>query len=1027
MGSQADSFLDQVVCKRFKTGGQSANFFGVVVAQTHPEDDMVLFKVVYQDGDFEDCSYDEVEEGVKLYVERLPWGEEEAEKVAMLPEMAAEWREQAVVWLGQQRDSLRRSLKGITFAVMVPKDDQRDDQWFNMRYKVVNPQVSSGPVRMRKQVLEGSTLLDDPTQEDFVWSPWEPLGSYTSVQASADGLVSDEERERLERWYAADGADRLEVYSEQVPLSMDKKLITSYFPASVKKGKAVFPRSEGVGATSAEQPVWSGHRLRGNVCFDWDSMQARVEVIHPYLRVARSGKWVFYKAGSDVPEATVSGGRLTLEKQKRVKTHYVALGELDKRVAEGAMALAEQGQDWTALVPFVCVSQVAEEDGPARSLKPKSKHLHWIFTEHLHSAVGASQFVGSPPTVCSFGFTEVVYGSEALPLTRELDRRRHTVVWLDEYKQGRIALLRELRGMTGYNVVLVMSYSVRIQVQKSKWLPLTVWAKVCTFPVGTPIMLSANQFDLTPKASVKVLEVWVNRRARVTGDMESLREFPGLDEPLLTVHNMAGGRWEHFHRGSQDYKYKEFEGIVAATDGSVVNDPEEGLCMGGGVAFREGDHGLVDEQVRVFGHVSSFVAEGAAASVLLGMTPKDIPLAIFTDSANIMFAMQHCSRRERWRDFSEHKDVELLEELAKLQAQRTAQTVWVKIKSHASVELNERADRLAAGAPFAAEGGSKMYVQQDDCHLMRFYKQGEGGPVQASARELLDHFISLRGKRFLNNSTKIVESDDGSFSVRTTSIVQKLTAKDVGREYLSTILWSEKGQYSVEGRVVKRMLQCITNTSPTQAVLFRMGKSVDSVCRFCSANTSETLFHWQCECSQFGNARTKVHNDIWSEVCKTICAYLPKGSSGWEFFKETPVKDIFSSMQHHPEHARRQPDGVFCDRHEAKYVLVDFTRGYGWTREALAKQEDTKRRAYDQLMRDLQVQHMVEFFPLACGYNGVIAVDTWRAFMDRMDIPPASQDRVLKLAVRAICLGFSAMVDIRHGCRKATEASSQPG
>ena len=66
----------------------------------------------------------------------------------------------------------------------------------------------------------------------------------------------------------------------------------------------MYPLSEGGGVTSAEQPVWSGHRLRGDVCFDWDSMQARVEVIHPYLRVALSGKWVFYKAGSDVPEVS---------------------------------------------------------------------------------------------------------------------------------------------------------------------------------------------------------------------------------------------------------------------------------------------------------------------------------------------------------------------------------------------------------------------------------------------------------------------------------------------------------------------------------------------------------------------------------------------------------------------------------------------------------------------------------------------------------------------------------------------------
>jgi hypothetical protein len=103
---------------------------------------------------------------------------------------------------------------------------------------------------------------------------------------------------------------------------------------------------------------------------------------------------------------------------------------------------------------------------------------------------------------------------------------------------------------------------------------------------------------------------------------------------------------------------------------------------------------------------------------------------------------------------------------------------------------------------------------------------------------------------------------------------------------------------------------------------------------------------------------------------------------------ETPVKDIFSSMQHHTEHALRQPDGVFRDRRDGRYVLVDLTRGYGWTRENLAKQEDTKRKTYEQLMNDLQMHHMVEFFPLACGYNGAIAIDTWRALMERLGIHP---------------------------------------
>ena len=65
--------------------------------------------------------------------------------------------------------------------------------------------------------------------------------------------------------------------------------------------------------------------------------------------------------------------------------------------------------------------------------------------------------------------------------------------------------------------------------------------------------------------------------------------------------------------------------------------------------------------------------------------------------------------------------------------------------------------------------------------------------------------------------------------------------------------------------------------------------------------------------------------------------------------------------------------------------------------------------------------------PLACGYNGAIAVDTWRKLMDVLEIPAWAQEQVLRLAVRAICIGFSTMVDIRYGCFSASDQSGQSG
>ncbi len=79
--------------------------------------------------------------------------------------------------------------------------------------------------------------------------------------------------------------------------------------------------------------------------------------------------------------------------------------------------------------------------------------------------------------------------------------------------------------------------------------------------------------------------------------------------------------------------------------------------------------------------------------------------------------------------------------------------------------------------------------------------------------------------------------------------------------------------------------------------------------------------------------------------------------------------------------------------------------------------------SYDELMRDPQVDHMVEFLSkhMACGYNQVIAINTWRALMECW----SAQERAFKLAIMDVCIGFSTMVDIRHDSLKTTEQSSQ--
>lgn len=127
------------------------------------------------------------------------------------------------------------------------------------------------------------------------------------------------------------------------------------------------------------------------------------------------------------------------------------------------------------------------------------------------------------------------------------------------------------------------------------------------------------------------------------------------------------------------------------------------------------------------------------------------------------------------------------------------------------------------------------------------------------------------------------------------------------------------------------------------------------------------------------------------------------------------MRDIFSDVG--PDFANLRPDGVFLRESDVKYVMVDFTRGYGSSREDLQKHEEEKCGKYASLVETLKRTHTVEFFPLACTYNGAIAEDSWRKLMECLEIDSSkAQDKVLKTATKAICMGFSTMVDIRLGC-----------
>ena len=62
----------------------------------------------------------------------------------------------------------------------------------------------------------------------------------------------------------------------------------------------------------------------------------------------------------------------------------------------------------------------------------------------------------------------------------------------------------------------------------------------------------------------------------------------------------------------------------------------------------------------------------------------------------------------------------------------------------------------------------------------------------------------------------------------------------------------------------------------------------------------------------------------------------------------------------------------------------------------------------------------VKFYPLVSSYNCAIAVDTWHECMTELGLTAKDQHAVLLTAVKAICIGFSTMTDIRIGALNNT-------
>ena len=152
----------------------------------------------------------------------------------------------------------------------------------------------------------------------------------------------------------------------------------------------------------------------------------------------------------------------------------------------------------------------------------------------------------------------------------------------------------------------------------------------------------------------------------------------------------AGGQLYWAKR--QDGAYQKWEGTLAACDGSA------GKGMGAAAVLRTPTGELESAVCKVGGPASSFRAEAAAMWQAIFYADKSAPLAVLTDSMNVIQALQAWDRADFAREMEWQKNADILQAILLAINERVGPITIAKVKSHRGVDLNERADLLAGMA-----------------------------------------------------------------------------------------------------------------------------------------------------------------------------------------------------------------------------------------------------------------------------------------------------------------------------------------
>ena len=444
---------------------------------------------------------------------------------------------------------------------------------------------------------EPSNLNDSPLTDVTVRAPSESRDTYIKY-ATADHDVSQR------------GQQTMHAYGASAPVNDLDPDITHFLP--------VLRQSEAEWAYQQRHP-------RSSLTFDLQSMELRTACPPQFTWSAR--------------ERHGQANIVQHPRRFRHRPNKLVPGKTDDVIdAAHLRSLLQERQ--------VSLSAVVQASRRQTTLDKRKGYTQWnrACTSRLSTALGLTTVWGCTAVTWDSQFTHFVScESEDSSLGSDDFQEQlgavsqNSLIFLDNFTETQQrSILTQLEAAPRSHKWMVISHAAARTCVRRNWLRKFAWQADTLLP-GQRLLTSNGAWetgDISPAPLTDMCSVWASNsitKADYDSTEEAWHSSPLTAAEITALRPPALAYWTWL----QDGQYITVPGVKAACDGSA------GKEMGAAAVWQlETDADEYFDSCKVSGPSSSFRAEAAAMHIALLNTPSHKHLTIFTDSMNVIFALQ---------------------------------------------------------------------------------------------------------------------------------------------------------------------------------------------------------------------------------------------------------------------------------------------------------------------------------------------------------------------------------------------------